>query len=107
MDPTIVAFLGALLGALFRSLIPFLRKLAENPELQWKHQYTVTLMLSFMTSMVFAVLTVCTLDLTNITTAFTAFLLGFTTAYTSNDVANDLIKSKVHLKPIPIPKEEK
>ena len=96
-----MAFLGAFLGALMRTLLPAFRKMQENSDFTWDHRYTLTCIYSFLLSLVIAVNIVAGLDVASYTSATLAFVSAFSMAYAANDVCNDLIKSKKTYVPIP------
>jgi len=96
-----MAFLGAFLGALMRTLLPAFRKMQENESFTWDHRFTLTCLYSFMLSLVIAVNVVAGLNVASYTSATLAFITAFSMAYTVNDVSNDLIKSKRTYVPIP------
>jgi len=97
------AWLGAFFGALARTLLPWFRKLREEPDIKWNPTYTITFIYALFMSFIIACFIALQLDITSVNSAFTAFLLGATTAYTLNDLQNDLVKSKKTY--VPIPKE--
>jgi hypothetical protein len=53
MDPTIILFLGAVMGVLAKTfIIPTLRKWKEDPNFVWDHQYTAAAVFSIVISFV-------------------------------------------------------
>ena len=51
-----LAFTGIFIGVLLRTILPYLRKAAESEEpLEWNHRYTLTAIVSVITSFMVAV----------------------------------------------------
>jgi ABC-type Fe3+-siderophore transport system permease subunit len=86
-----IAFIGTFLGVLFRTILPYLQKLKEDPDLTFDRKYLVTLAISFVESAVTTMLLFLSLPseiLSTATSGFFVLLATFAWAYTSNDIVN-------------------
>lgn len=91
-----IAFIGVFLGVLYRTVIPYLSKLKEDPDITFDKKYIVTLVISFLESIVVAMLifeSLPTAITTSVTASLAIFLASFAWGYTSNDIANTIVGS--------------
>jgi hypothetical protein len=57
LDPIIVAFVGYLTGCLFRTLLDYLFKMLENPDLVFDRKFIVTMLVSLIISLMLSMAT--------------------------------------------------
>jgi hypothetical protein len=87
MDPILIAFLGYVLGALFRTLYDFLFKLLEAPETKFDQKYTVTMLISIILTLMSSVVTFSTLQLP-VGMPYQILLLSITMGFAVNHLVN-------------------
>jgi hypothetical protein len=90
----LVAFVGVLLGVLYRTIAPYLKILKENPDMPFDRKFIVTAIITFIESFFVTLLIFNTLPADVILTStglFATLLLAFSWAYTGNDIINTLI----------------
>lgn len=57
MDILLIAFLGYIVGSVFRTVYDYLWKTMDDPEFTWDHKYTVTMLISIILSIISAMVT--------------------------------------------------
>jgi hypothetical protein len=62
MDPILIAFIGYIIGALFRTLYDFLWKTLDNPDFKWDQKYTITMLISIILTFMSATVTFSTIQ---------------------------------------------
>lgn len=87
MDPILIAFLGYIAGAVFRTLYDFLWKSLDNPDFSFDSKYWVTMILSVILSIISAMVTFTTIQIPTDTGA-TVFLISVTTGFMMNHLVN-------------------
>ena len=97
MDPTILAFLGYLIGGLFRTLYDFLWKAIDNPDLVFNQKYLATMLISVILSILSATVTFTTITIPVDGTSYimlTCVTIGFTMNHLINKPIDYLSKKK-------------
>lgn len=97
MDPLIIAFIGYILGALFRTFYDFLFKLLKDPSTSWDQKYTVTLLISIILTFISAAVTFplgMVLPSEPVVILLTTIPMGFTVNHAINKAAAFLTKEK-------------
>ena len=62
MDPIVLAFVGYLVGALFRTLYDFLWKAMDHPEIVFDRKYLASMLISIILSLISSVVTFTTIQ---------------------------------------------
>ena len=87
MDPIILAFLGYLIGALFRTLYHYLWKAVDNPEMVFDQKYLATMLISVILSIMSAAVTFTTISIPVDGAAY-ILLAAIPLGYMANDIVN-------------------
>jgi len=94
MDPLIVAFTGIFLGCLCRTVLPYLRKARENPQIKFELKYLVVFAISLISSFIAAITLFATFTIPE-----TAVPYVFASAFVAGFGANDLIAEIIATRP--------
>ena len=97
LEPILIAFLGYVVGALFRTLYDFLWKTVDNPDFKWTHKYTVTMLVSVILSVMSATVTFTTIQVPVNGSPYillSSITLGFTVNHLMNKPIDYLSKKK-------------
>jgi len=94
MDAQTLIWIAIFLGVLTRTILPFLRKRAENKELQFDNRYIYTMVVAVVTSVLVTGIVVAAIPeellLSNGVKAFMA-LFAWAFQHSSNDLFNEMI----------------
>jgi hypothetical protein len=92
LDASTVAVVGVFLGCLIRTLIAFLNKLQDKPDLQFDKRFAVTSAITFISGIAFAITLIPSLQIPEGVPIWFVFASTFTFAYTTNDIVNMAVK---------------
>ncbi len=86
-----IAFLGALLGAVVRTTLPYFQKAKTDPTVTFDRRFGATLAISVFEGVVFVILIFINIPVDLAATPMLIFLSSFAFAYTVDDLQNRII----------------
>jgi hypothetical protein len=92
IDPATVAILGVFFGCLVRTLLPFLSKLRDEPNLKFDRKFVITSVIIFLSAITFAITLIPSIQIPEGVPLWLLFGSAFTFAYTANDLANKSVQ---------------
>jgi heme/copper-type cytochrome/quinol oxidase subunit 2 len=92
LDASTVAIVGVFLGCLIRTVIAFLNKLQDKPDLQFDKRFAVTSAITFISAIALAITLIPSLQIPEGVPIWLIFASAFTFAYTTNDLVNMTVK---------------
>jgi len=84
----LIAFIGIISGIVFRTLLPYFKKLEENPDLPFEVRYITTAVMSGIVAAIFIYPTFVIPE----ETMFLVFISAVVFAWGANDIVNKMIK---------------
>jgi hypothetical protein len=92
IDPLTVAVIGDFLGCLFRTVLAFLSKLQDQPDIKFDKKFAVTATIAFVSNVALAITMIPSLQIPEGVPILLVFASAFTFAYTTNDIMNKTVK---------------
>jgi len=90
MEAWMIAFAGIFLGCLSRMLLPYLRKLKENPEVKFEGKYAVTFAICVIMAGIASILILAGYEIPE-DTMWKIFSMSFLTGWGAQDILNQII----------------
>jgi len=92
MEVEYIIFVGVFLGCLMRTTLPYLRKLKENPELNFEWKYFITFGFNVLASFVATIILMPSISVES-GEMFTVFSTAFVSGWGAQDLLNNIIST--------------
>lgn len=87
IEPLLIAFLGFITGAVFRTTIDFLVKKLKNEDLKWDSKYTASMVISIIISVMYSMVMFSTIQFP-VDGGLAVFQQSLTIGFMTNHLAN-------------------
>ena len=95
MEVWMLSFVGIFLGCLCRLLLPYLRKLKENPNLKFDWKYLITFAISLVSAFVASALIFPSFSIPE-GAEYQIFFLSFIAGWSSTDILSEIVATGEH-----------